>query len=87
MKKIYSFSLTILLLNILTSCATNKVRPYNTKETNKTEIIQLADGMIRGVYNADKSLELYAGIPFASPPTGDFRWKEPQPVKKMGWNS
>lgn len=82
MTKIYSFSLTILLLNILTSCATNKVRPYNTKETNKTEIIQLADGMIRGVYNADKSVELYAGIPFAASPTGDFRWKEPQPVKK-----
>ena len=68
------------VLNIFASCASNKVVPYDTKEGNITEVIQLSDGMVRGVYNQDKSVELYAGIPFAAPPTGDLRWKEPAPV-------
>ena len=68
------------ILCLFVSCASNKVVPYSTKESSVTDVIQLSDGMIRGVFNQDRSVELYAGIPFAAPPTGDFRWKEPQPV-------
>lgn len=85
MKKTSLFFVSLFLITtILLSCASSKVRPFSTNETNKTEIIQLSDGMIRGVYNKDRSVELYAGIPFAAPPVGDLRWKEPQPVEK--WN-
>ena len=45
-----------------------------------TEVMHLANGDVRGVYNEDKSVEVYAGIPYAKPPVGDLRWKEPQPV-------
>lgn len=46
-----------------------------------TEVMHLANGDVRGVYNEDKSVEVYAGIPYAKPPVGDLRWKEPQPVE------
>ena len=43
-----------------------------------TEIISVTQGDISGVYNEDKSVEVYAGIPYAKPPVGELRWKEPQ---------
>ena len=43
-----------------------------------TEIIELQDGKITGVYNEDGKVKVYTGIPYAQPPVGDLRWKEPQ---------
>ncbi|MBQ2657942.1 MAG: carboxylesterase family protein [Erysipelotrichaceae bacterium] len=48
----------------------------------KTEIVETSYGKIRGVYNADHTVEVYAGIPYAKPPVGDLRWKEPQDPDK-----
>lgn len=49
----------------------------------KTEQLQLENGLVQGVYNKDKSVEIYAGIPYAEPPVGENRWKEP--VDKTNW--
>lgn len=38
-------------------------------------------GQVKGTWNADRSVTSFKGIPFAAPPVGDLRWKEPQPVK------
>ncbi len=38
-------------------------------------------GIVEGVKETSGILA-FKGIPFAAPPVGDFRWKEPQPVKK-----
>ncbi len=35
-------------------------------------------GPVQGVYNADASVEVYAGIPYAAPPVGELRWRPPQ---------
>ncbi|MBQ9328484.1 MAG: carboxylesterase family protein [Solobacterium sp.] len=35
-------------------------------------------GPVQGVYNSDQSVEVFAGIPYAKPPVGELRWKEPQ---------
>ncbi|MCR4880107.1 MAG: carboxylesterase family protein [Bacilli bacterium] len=56
----------------------NAVRNSNPE---KTEVLEIANGKIQGVYNEDKSVQVYAGIPYAEAPVGDLRWKEPQDVK------
>ena len=50
----------------------------------KTEVMHLANGDIQGVYNKDKDVQIYAGIPYAKAPIGELRWKEPQDAED--WN-
>jgi para-nitrobenzyl esterase len=45
-----------------------------------TAPIQSKNGLVTGVYNSDKSVAVFAGIPYAAPPVGELRWKPPQPV-------
>ena len=47
----------------------------------KTNVLEVEGGKIQGVYNKDKTVEVYAGIPYAKPPVGELRWKEPQDVE------
>jgi len=37
-------------------------------------------GKVKGVTNTDHTVTVFKGIPFAAPPVGDLRWKEPQPA-------
>ena len=43
-----------------------------------TEVVRIKQGELTGVMNADQSVEVYAGIPYAKPPVGELRWREPQ---------
>ncbi|MFX0557814.1 carboxylesterase/lipase family protein [Maribacter sp. CXY002] len=42
-------------------------------------IVNTQDGQVKG-YEKD-TIRIFKGIPFAAPPVGEFRWKEPQPVE------
>jgi para-nitrobenzyl esterase len=42
--------------------------------------VKLDSGMISGIPGKDASIRVFIGIPFAAPPSGNFRWKAPQPV-------
>ena len=44
----------------------------------KTDIITTDKGAVSGVYNSDRNVEVYAGIPYAMPPVGELRWKAPE---------
>ena len=43
-------------------------------------VLQIEGGQIQGVESSVKGVYIYKGIPFAAPPVGDLRWKEPQAV-------
>ena len=43
-------------------------------------VLEIEGGKIQGVESSVEWVYIYKGIPFAAPPVGDLRWKEPQPV-------
>ena len=58
------------------------VPAVSVKNPESTGVITVAQGELQGVYNEDKSVEVYTGIPYAKPPVGELRWKEPQDPDK-----
>lgn len=47
-------------------------------------IVRTHSGSISGTTNRSGDIHIFKGIPFAAPPTGELRWKAPQPV--VPWN-
>lgn len=41
-------------------------------------IVHTDKGSIEGYYNADETIRIFKGIPYAAPPIGDLRWRAPQ---------
>ncbi len=82
MKKYLLITITLLSLVLISACAStsNATNPVKTKTPFLTDIISVTGGDIQGVLNSDGSVEIFAGIPFAAPPVGDLRWREPQDV-------
>ncbi len=66
------------LILLLTWPPMKRVPAYEGKTPVYTEVVSLEKGDVRGVVINDGEVELYAGIPYAKPPVGDLRWREPQ---------
>ena len=62
----------------LTWPPTKAVPAYTGRTPVYTDVVSLPDGDVRGVKLEDGAVELYAGIPYAKPPVGELRWREPQ---------
>jgi para-nitrobenzyl esterase len=56
----------------------NAQTPVAATATGDAPVVEIADGKLHGLFYG--SSLVFKGIPFASPPTGDLRWREPQPV-------
>lgn len=48
-------------------------------DATPTQQVSTREGPVRGVLNDARSVEIFAGIPYAQPPTGDLRWRAPEP--------
>ena len=46
--------------------------------------VKTANGVVESTVPTDDGVRSFKGLPFARPPVGDLRWREPQPVKN--WN-
>src|SRR6188474_3838106 len=44
------------------------------------DTIKIDSGVLEGTVGTDPSVRVFKGVPFAAPPVGDRRWREPQPV-------
>ena len=45
------------------------------------KIVDTANGKVRGLSGNNTRISVFKGIPFAAPPTGENRWRAPQPCK------
>ncbi len=79
-KKIFAGFLFMALF-FASGCSTNS-RLYPSY-TNETEVINVKQGSLQGIKLTSRQVELFAGIPYAEPPVGSLRWKEPVP--KASW--
>ena len=43
--------------------------------------VRIKNGVVRGLPAADPRITSFKGIPFAAPPTGQNRWRAPQPAE------
>ena len=71
------FAAVFVFILFLTWPPTKAVPAYEGKTPLYTGPVTLEKGDVRGVVIADGAVELYAGIPYAQPPIGELRWKEP----------
>lgn len=69
MKKSIKFSVAACMMLVVSAVYSQQPAPVNIEE-----------GLIQG--KLKDGLAIYKGIPFAAPPVGDLRWREPQPPKK-----
>ncbi len=44
-------------------------------------VVKTENGLVEGSATIDKKIRIFKGIPFASPPIGELRWKAPTPVQ------
>jgi para-nitrobenzyl esterase len=53
---------------------------YNPAAAQQSNLqVTIANGMLEGTFNPATGIRSFKGIPYALPPVGDLRWKEPQP--------
>ncbi len=44
--------------------------------------VKVKSGRLEGMLTADNAIQIFKGVPFAAPPVGTLRWREPQPVPR-----
>ncbi len=64
----------IFCLSLQASFLFGQLTPDQNKPTVKT-----ANGILEGIQLS--GISIFKGVPYAEPPIGDLRWKEPKPVK------
>ncbi|MBO4771539.1 MAG: carboxylesterase family protein, partial [Bacteroidales bacterium] len=67
---------------LLAGCQGQQAQQQEETSCKKAEspVLTIEGGQVQGVPTETKDVFVFRGIPYAAPPIGDLRWKEPQPV-------
>ncbi len=76
--KIFGMLVCALCLGQVLMSASSAQKPTKSPESNP--VVTIATGQLRGSVTAE-GVAVFKNIPFAQPPVGDLRWKEPSPAK------
>jgi para-nitrobenzyl esterase len=52
----------------------------NLHAASITPLVQIEQGRLQGAFDDTTQLNIFKGVPFASPPVGELRWRPPQQV-------
>ena len=63
------------IVSFLLSCSGSHKEPVKP-----LSLVNTSNGTVQGAINSDGSVAAFKGIPFAAPPVGNLRWREPQPA-------
>lgn len=74
MKK--SVSLILLSMIVLTACSSGGSSSGKKIDVKK---VSIESGLVSGKTNPEGNVSIFMGIPYASAPVGELRWKAPQP--------
>ena len=64
---------------LLTACGATPIAYSQSPKETAAPVVKIANGALEGT--DESGIRTFKGIPFAAPPVGNLRWKEPQPVK------
>lgn len=70
MKNLF-LSILVLITGVFVSCA---------EKSDPNPVLTIEGGQVQGLETPTEGIIAYKGIPFAAPPVGELRWREPQPV-------
>ena len=65
------------LVLALLLCVTTSMTLFAQKSNQVT----VENGTLEGIRETGSGLLIFRGVPFAAPPVGELRWKEPQPAQ------
>ncbi|MDP4282946.1 MAG: carboxylesterase family protein [Bacteroidota bacterium] len=65
------------ILGVIASLLTVKIKAQSSSQNNLMQV-KIASGILEGIN--ESGIYTFKGIPYAKPPIGGLRWKEPQPV-------
>src|SRR5512136_492303 len=64
-----------MLLPVIALCAATALPAFGADR------VKTANGTVESTVPQKDGVRSFKGIPFAQPPVGDLRWREPQPMK------
>lgn len=73
--KQFNCSMFAIVLVFLSACTSSQKEPGILDP-----VVVTLNGTVKGSVNGEGTVVAFKGLPFAAPPVGDLRWKEPQPV-------
>lgn len=79
---LFLFVLVLAANYFFTQPPAKRVPVVDNKKPDVTTVMTIDQGQLTGVYNADHTVKAYGGIPYAKPPVGELRFREPQAPNK-----